>query len=165
MGIESTGQTSWLHKCIVKHSESSQSVSSNGSLNKRNKHRKDHWPDLHIIYFMTASYIHRFTGTGFYHHVWVKVVVHNYCAILLVLYFSSLSEWDLCLRMLQSAPRPALSPVWVRLSIDFCLLILGETTIDCGTQLTYKEMSQVSGKGNSLKREMEWVSYVGYLIF
>lgn len=65
MGMESTGHTSWSHKYIVKHSESSQSVSSNGPLNKRNKHRRHHRPNLHIIYFMTASYIHRFTALGF----------------------------------------------------------------------------------------------------
>lgn len=55
MGMESTGHTSQSHKYIVKHSESFQQVSSHGLLNTRNKERRDHLPDLHIIYLMTAS--------------------------------------------------------------------------------------------------------------
>lgn len=50
MGMENPGHTSQLHKYIVKHSESFQYVSSNGSLNKRNKQRRDLQPDLRIIY-------------------------------------------------------------------------------------------------------------------
>jgi len=74
--MESTGHTSQSHKYIVKHSESFRHVSSNGSLSKRNKQRRGHQPDLRIKHLMTASYIHKFTGTGFYYHVQIKVAVH-----------------------------------------------------------------------------------------
>lgn len=69
MGMKSTGHTSRSHKYVVQHSESFRHVSSNGSLNKRNKQRWDHQPDLRIMYLMAASYVHKFTGTEFYHHV------------------------------------------------------------------------------------------------
>lgn len=70
MGREGTGHTSWSRKYIVKHAESFQHVSSNGSLSRRNKQRMAHVIfDLHIIHLMTASYIHKFSGTGVYHHV------------------------------------------------------------------------------------------------
>lgn len=69
MGMESTGHTSRSHKYIVKHAESLQHVSSNGSLSRRNKQRMAHQFDLHIIHLVTASYIHKFSGTGVYHHV------------------------------------------------------------------------------------------------